>query len=648
MKTYPFLAVFICLCVNTAAQEYSFKYGKITPDELRMTLYEPEPDAPAVFIYDDTDIHYSFGNSIQLLCYRTVKIKVFKDEGVKWGDVAIDFGNYQLSKEVVSRIDAAAYNLVDGKTVKTQLKRQNIFEEVLDEHTKRLKFSIPEVRAGTVIEYRYLLTSDFIGQIPDVDVQHAIPVVRSTAQISIPEYFTHHIHTRGYLTLPVKKELENGGAAGFSGFSYTNTKYICNIDRVPSLRKEPYVWHLDDFRAGLEFEINGLEIPGSLYKSFTRTWADVYESLDRSEFGRYTDIRNPFKDEVAAIVARNADDERRQLHEILKFVQSRIAWDGTYRLTPESSPHAAVDKGRGDSGSINFILAAALRDAGFKPEIILLNPRSAGRLPLTHATDRIRTFVLRTKLKSGETVYLDATDLHSDVNVLPTQLLVDHARLYSPEHPFENWINLSSPAQSVVLSQITARLTEEGGVGMHRNGHRNQSGGLRPEPPLQPQRKPRHVRTGIRAAGRHHDLGAGGRWAQYGQSTHEAELPQAGRFGRRLPLYLSHDRPLHREEPLHQSEAPVARGVLVSIPLPHHRFADAARRLHRRGTAQIATPVRLRRRHRLHDAGAATGSAGAMPVRIRPVAHHLPRHRIHRPERILRIRHGHVQQPDRP
>ena len=195
-----------------------------------MTLYEPEPDAPAVFIYDDTDIHYSFGNSIQLLCYRTVKIKVFKDEGVKWGDVAIDFGNYQLSKEVVSRIDAAAYNLVDGKTVKTQLKRQNIFEEVLDEHTKRLKFSIPEVRAGTVIEYRYLLTSDFIGQIPDVDVQHAIPVVRSTAQISIPEYFTHHIHTRGVSDAAGQKELENGGAAGFSGFSYTNTKYICNID----------------------------------------------------------------------------------------------------------------------------------------------------------------------------------------------------------------------------------------------------------------------------------------------------------------------------------------------------------------------------------------------------------------------------------
>jgi hypothetical protein len=28
MKTYPFLAVFICLCVNTAAQEYSFATRK--------------------------------------------------------------------------------------------------------------------------------------------------------------------------------------------------------------------------------------------------------------------------------------------------------------------------------------------------------------------------------------------------------------------------------------------------------------------------------------------------------------------------------------------------------------------------------------------------------------------------------------------
>ncbi len=461
MKFSTLLTAFVCLYGSAAAQEYSLKYGKISPDELSMTSYAAEPDAEAVFLYDDTDIHYVFANSIQLELYRTVKIKVLKDEGAHWGDVAIDFHHHQLSKEVISRLDAAAYNLVNGKVVKTPLKKQNIFEEVLSETSKRLKFSIPEVKAGTVIEYRYTLTSDFIGSVPDVDVQYSIPVRYSKVEVSIPEYFTHHIHTRGYIPLPIEKKQDNGIVVGSSDFSYSVTKYTCAIDQVPSLKKEPFIWYLDDFRAGIEFEINGVSIPGSLYKNFTETWANVYESLSRSEFGRYLRMRNPFKDEVAVIVATNAD-EREQLHAILKLVQSRIAWDGDYRLTPKSSPNTAVDKGRGDSGSLNFILAAAMRDAGFTPEILLLNPRSAGRLPLTHATDRISTFVLRTTLKSGETVYLDATDRHADVNVLPTQLLVDRARLYGTDNSYDGWVDLSAPAQSVVLSQISARLTEEG------------------------------------------------------------------------------------------------------------------------------------------------------------------------------------------
>lgn len=308
---------------------------------------------------------------------------------------------------------------------------------------------------------------------------------------------------------------------------------------------------------------------------------------------------------------------------------------------------AAVDKGRGDSGSINFILAAALRDAGFKPEIILLNPRSAERLPLTHATDRIRTFVLRTKLKSGETVYLDATDLHSDVNVLPTQLLVDHARLYSPEHPFENWINLSSPAQSVVLSQITARLTEEGELECTETDTETNQAAY--DLSRRYSRSENHdtfvqeyeQRAGITIS----ELTVDGLNTAKARMKLNFRKPvdSGGDFLYICPTIV----PFIEKNPFTSQKRQLPVEFSYPYRYRHHRFADAARRLHRGGTAQIATPVRLQRRHRLHDAVAATGSADAMPVRIRPVAHHLPRHRIHRPERILRIRHGHVQQPDR-
>ena len=460
-----FLSTLITLAclfhMAASAQEYSFKYGKITDDELRMTAYAPDPDAEAVFIYDDTYIHYVFANSIQLELERSVKIKILKDAGTRWGDVEIIYHNQQAYRESISKLDAAAYNLVDGKVVKTPLKKQQIFTEELSENTQRMKFSIPDIHAGTVIEYRYRLTSDFIGSIPDIDIQHSIPVIHSTTEVTIPEYFTHHIQTKGYLSLPVTQSSESEPFIGSGGAYYSATKYECDIDDVPALKSEPHIWYLDDFRSGIQFEINGINIPGQLFEDFTTTWSKVNESLQRSEFGRYLSIRNPYRDEVAAIVA-GTDNPLQRIHEILKLVQSRIKWDNIYRLVPKRSPHAAAEEGLGDSGSINCILAAALRDAGFQPQVILLNPRSYGRLPMTHATSIIGTFILRVPLENNSMVYLDATNPHADINTLPTDLLVDRARIYGMNDTATGWIDISSIAPSMVFSQISARLTEEG------------------------------------------------------------------------------------------------------------------------------------------------------------------------------------------
>ncbi len=461
-KVLSTLTALACLsCMAATAQEYSFKYGKISGDELRMTSYAPDPDAEAVFIYDDTYIHYVFANSIQLELERSVKIKILKDEGTHWGDVEILYHNRQAYRESISKLNAAAYNLVDGKVVKTPLKKQQIFTEEVSETTQRMKFSIPEVRAGTVIEYRYRLTSDFIGSIPDVNVQYSIPVVRSSTVVTIPEYFTHHVQSRGYVSLPIERTSDNEPFIGAGGESYSVTKYICDIEGVPALKKEPHVWHMADFRGGIEFEINGINIPGQIYEDFTTTWGKVFENLQRSEFGRYLNIRNPYRNEVAAIVA-GTDNPLQRIHEILKLVQSRIKWDNVYRLIPARSPHSAANEGRGDSGSINFILAAALRDAGFQPQVILLNPRSYGRLPMTHATSIIGTFILRVPLENNSMVYLDATNPHADINTLPTDLLVDRARIYGMNDTATGWIDISSIAPSMVFSQISARLTEEG------------------------------------------------------------------------------------------------------------------------------------------------------------------------------------------
>ena len=46
---------------------------------------------------------------------------------------------------------------VDGKVVKTSMSSKYIFKEQTTDNMMRLKFSIPEVKVGSIIEYKYLL-----------------------------------------------------------------------------------------------------------------------------------------------------------------------------------------------------------------------------------------------------------------------------------------------------------------------------------------------------------------------------------------------------------------------------------------------------------------------------------------------------------
>lgn len=345
--------------------------------------------------------------------------------------------------------DAVAYNLVDGKVVKTPLKKQYLFREQVGEEQWLLKFSVPEVREGTVIEYRYRMNSDFITYIPTIVVQHDIPTVRMKAAVEIPEYLRFNVNTKGYLSINMRENTIAGRIAG-TDVPY-NVREITTEGRdIPALKKEPFVWNRNEFRSMIDFELSQIAMPFSDVQNFSLTWKDVNEALAETDFNSNIRMGNPFKEETAAIVARNLAP-RQTLHELLRLVQSHMKWDGKYRLM-SSSPRNAADKGTGNSAEINSVLMAAVKDAGFDVVPLLLNPRSRGRLPLAHPSfDGISTFILRVTLDDGKFAYLDGTDPDSDVDLLPTELLVDRARIYGVDGNV-GWCDISqlSPSSTVI------------------------------------------------------------------------------------------------------------------------------------------------------------------------------------------------------
>lgn len=419
------------------AQKPDYRFGKVSEEELRMERYDRDPDAEAVVLCEEVRTYYLIGNQFTRMTDYFIRIKVLKAEGKEYADVELP---YVFQRENYASLDAVAYNLVDGKIVKTPLKKQYLFREEVGDEQWMLKFSIPEVREGTVIEYRYRMNSDFVTYIPSVVVQHDIPTVRMKATVEIPEYLRFNVNTKGYLSINMRENTIAGRIAG-TDVPY-NVREITTEGRdIPALKKEPFVWNRNEFRSMIDFELSQIAMPFSDVQNFSLTWKDVNEALAETDFNSNIRMGNPFKEETAAIVARNLAP-RQTLHELLRLVQSHMKWDGKYRLM-SSSPRNAADKGTGNSAEINSVLMAAVKDAGFDVVPLLLNPRSRGRLPLAHPSfDGISTFILRVTLDDGKFVYLDGTDPDSDVDLLPTDLLVDRARIYGVSGDV-GWCDLS-------------------------------------------------------------------------------------------------------------------------------------------------------------------------------------------------------------
>lgn len=87
-----------------------------------MTSYDKDPDAAAVYLYEENSLFYQIDREIGLTSDYRARIKILKSDGTDQANVSIPYTDEYSVRESVFGIDAVAYNLVDGKIVKTPLK----------------------------------------------------------------------------------------------------------------------------------------------------------------------------------------------------------------------------------------------------------------------------------------------------------------------------------------------------------------------------------------------------------------------------------------------------------------------------------------------------------------------------------------------
>lgn len=351
------------------------------------------------------------------------------------------------------------------------MKRESISFERIDNRYKILKFSLPAVKEGTIIEYHYKLYSDYFIHIDNWMMQEELPMLYNQYKITIPNVFIYNIELRGkdYIQMKQKESAlhataREGGTAGINkDFTILAQETTFISQNLPAIRQdEPYCWCPEDYKVQISFDLQGTNFPGKEYEPYSQKWEDVDKQLikpENTQFGVFLSFINPFRPETKEIFTSKMNFEERIIHSF-RLLKKKLAWNGRYNLYSKDL-EKVIQKGSGSNADLNFILISILKDFGLKAYPVVLSRRSAGMLPHNFPSlQKLNTFVIAVYDTDKEKyVFLDSSMDIPSLNILPPDLSVNQARILSPTEKEENkWVDLMMLTENTSFMNIKAKL----------------------------------------------------------------------------------------------------------------------------------------------------------------------------------------------
>lgn len=442
MMTYKHLfgAMLLLISSTLFGQKAPMKFGKLDESETSMTTYAPDSSAAAVILCEYSDIYFSY--LPQLGTFQVVqtvhkRIKIFKKEAYHLADVKLKYAFGTGQKNYLTSIKAVAYNLENGKWVETKMDKSNIFEEKISKQTRAKKFSIPNVKEGTIIEYSYQYETNEFLTIPDWRFQDKYPVKWSEYRAQLPNFFEFTFNQEGFHRMHIKEQEQdiNDGV--------NVTKYRWAMKDLPALRDEPYTPNYEDYMDKIEFQIAYIRYPNGKIENVAGTWEKIIERLSQSpNFGERIKERNAIL-ELVEELTQGKETPKEKVIALYDYVVKNIALDPEYSwIWAENSLSKILRDRKGTHTENNILLGAMLQTAGLKANPVLISTRKHGRVSrFAPLYDRFSHVIIHVQLDSANAMLLDANERFRPAGVLPFEFLNGMGLVIEPK-VYPKWVNL--------------------------------------------------------------------------------------------------------------------------------------------------------------------------------------------------------------
>jgi len=407
----------LLLTQPAVSQIRDITFGEIPKEDLEMAEYAPDPSADAVILENYASTGMRSGEKILAVTDCHIRIKIINNDGLDYANVELPY----WSGDRIIGLKAASYNLEDGKIVQNLVDKKSYYRDNTSRYRNILRFSVPNVRPGTVIEYKYTLESPDYFSLYTFKFQEEIPVRRCLFRVEFPGYFEYKFVTGGdfeniiYRSDQKRVMFGNSSLEGFSGTWRGNN--------VAAYREEPFSTGSDDYYSHVGFELSKINVPGYYFEDVSPTYQKFSEKLlNRDDFGGYitkSSVVRKKAEELKALGGSETDLLRR----IYAYVSGYMMWDGNHDFTSSATMTNVFSHARGNSADINLMLLAMLKIAGIESDPVILSTRENGLLNPYFAINSKFNNVLVSAVADGKSWLIDATDPVRPFSMLPEECL---------------------------------------------------------------------------------------------------------------------------------------------------------------------------------------------------------------------------------
>ena len=447
MKINLLLSLLILNFSITNAQD--FKLGKVSIAELEQKFHPKDSSAVAAILFKKGRTYFTYNAKAGFSANHVIefRIKIYKKGGLSWANqqAAYYVGYENINDDKVRFSSSATYNLEEGKIVKTKLESEGAFKTKINKFWNQATITLPNVKVGSVIEFKYTLESENIIKFPDFDFQYDIPVNFFEYKTEVPEFFIYSSLQKGNLEIETYSELIDSDKYYAAGYKQINKWYAA--ENIPALKDEKFVDNKDNYRGAIVSELEKERRPDWPVKDYAATWEGVAKTIFKDkEFGAELKLKDYFATDLKVLIDK-ATDPKDQLMMIFKYVQKTMNWNKKTSYYVNKGVQKAYLEKTGNIAEINLMLVSMLRSVGIKSNPVLVSTIDNGLPVFPNRT--VFNYVIAAAEIEGKQILMDATNKLTTPNVLPLKVLNWKGRL------------INEDGTSIAIDLIPSSLSEQ-------------------------------------------------------------------------------------------------------------------------------------------------------------------------------------------